>query len=84
MSTYVFRVTLLPNPPLEFEPAAEVWREIAIEGSQTLNDLHAAIFEAFDRWDTHGYEFLTLDEYGIATLSYVHPSHYSGEPSWPA
>ena len=32
-------------------------RTIEILGKQTLADLHEAIFEAFDRWDEHMYEF---------------------------
>lgn len=83
MTVYRFRVWLFPNPPMEFEPETEVWRDVEIEGSQTLADLHEGIFEAFDRWDSHAYEFLTRDEHGIATRSYVHPQMYSGDQSWP-
>jgi Plasmid pRiA4b ORF-3-like protein len=35
-----------------------VSRTIQIRGDQTLQDLHHAIFDAFDRWDDHLYEFL--------------------------
>jgi len=82
MAIYRFRVLLLPNPPLEFEPETEVYREIEIGGSSTLADLHEAIFDAFDRYDSHAYEFLTRDGHGIATRSYVHPQLYSGDESW--
>ena len=34
-----------------------VSRTIKIRGDQTLQDLHHAIFDAFDRWDDHLYEF---------------------------
>lgn len=34
-----------------------VWRRIALRGTQTLDDLHEAIFEAFDRDDEHLYSF---------------------------
>jgi len=34
-----------------------VSRTIQIRGDQTLEDLHEAIFEAFDRFDPHMYEF---------------------------
>lgn len=84
MTTYVFRVWLRPNPPLGFDPDEAVWREIKVDSSHTLDDFHEAIFEAFDRWEPHGYEFLTHDEDGIATRSYVHPNFYDCEPSWPA
>ena len=83
MTIYRFRVWLLPNPPLEFEPETEVWRDIEVDGAQTLADFHEGIFEAFDRIDTHAYEFLTRDEHGIATRSYVPPQLYSGDQSWP-
>lgn len=83
MTTYVFRVWLLPNPPLEFEPDQELWRDIELDGSHTLTEFHEAIFEAFERWDTHAYEFLTRDEDGITTWSYTHPQLYDGGPSWP-
>lgn len=83
MASYVFRVWLLPNPPLEFEPDEDVWRDIEVDGSHTLADVHEAIFEAFERWDTHAYEFITRDEDGIGLRSYVHPQLYDGGPSWP-
>ena len=35
----------------------EIIRRIDILGRQTLHDLHEAIFEAFDRWEEHLYEF---------------------------
>ena len=34
-----------------------ICRIIQIRGDQTLEDLHHAIFDAFDRWDEHLYEF---------------------------
>jgi hypothetical protein len=83
MTIYRFRVILLPNPPMEFEPETEVWRDIEVDGGHTLIDLHEAIFDAYDRFDTHAYEFLTRDEHGIATRSYAHPQMYSGDESWP-
>ena len=83
MTVYQLRVQLLPNPPLEFEPQTHVWRDIEIDGSATLTELHETIFDAFDRYDTHAYEFLTRDEHGIAIRSYAHPQMYSGDESWP-
>lgn len=35
----------------------DVWRRIAIRGNQTLDDLHEAIYKAFDRYDEHLYSF---------------------------
>ncbi|WP_138005490.1 IS1096 element passenger TnpR family protein [Halalkalirubrum salinum] len=82
MTVYVFRVWLHPNPPLGFDPAKEVWRDIEMDGSHTLATFHEAIFEAFERWDSHAYEFITRDEDGIALRSYVLPMLYEGNPSW--
>ena len=48
-SVFVFKVTLVG--------ARSVWRRIAVRGNQTLNDLHEAIFQAFDRDDEHMYSF---------------------------
>lgn len=82
MTTYVFRVWIQPNPPLGFEPEEAVWRDIEIDGSHTLADFHEAIFDAFDRWDSHAYEFITRDPDGIALRKYAHPQLYNGGPSW--
>ncbi|MFT4890658.1 MAG: hypothetical protein ACI9YT_001576 [Halobacteriales archaeon] len=84
MTTYVFRVWLHPNPPLGFEPDEDVWRDVEVDGSHTLAEFHEAIFDAFERWDSHAYEFITRDEDGIALRSYVHPMLYEGGPSWRA
>lgn len=46
---YVVKVTLKREP--------QIWRRIAIRGDQTLDDLHQAIFNAFDRDDEHLYSF---------------------------
>ena len=35
----------------------EISRVIEIRGDQTLEELHHAIFQAYDRWDQHMYEF---------------------------
>lgn len=84
MTVYTLRVELAPNPPM-FRPdeGAEVWCDIEVDETHTLEELHGATFEAFDRWDAHMYEFLTYDEAGIATRRYVMPQTYTGEPSWP-
>jgi len=83
MTIYVFRVWLQPNPLLGFEPDEEVWRDIEINGSHTLAAFHEAIFDAFKRWDSHAYEFITRDKEGIALRSYVHPHLYDGGVGWP-
>ncbi|HEY2967781.1 MAG TPA: plasmid pRiA4b ORF-3 family protein [Casimicrobiaceae bacterium] len=37
--------------------AKRIWRLIVMRGDQTLDDLHEAIFGAFDRFDSHLYSF---------------------------
>lgn len=84
MTVYTLRVELAPNPPM-FEPGEneEVWCDIEVDETHPLQAVHVAIFEAFDRWDAHMYEFLPYDADGIATRRYVMPQTYGGEPSWP-
>ena len=48
---YVLKVALMG--------AKRIWRKIAIREDQTLDDLHEAIFSAFDRYDEHLYSFYT-------------------------
>jgi hypothetical protein len=46
---YTFKVALQDDP--------DIWRTIEMKGNQTLDKLHEAIFQAFDRFDTHLYSF---------------------------
>jgi hypothetical protein len=57
MNIYKLKVTLAVEggPPRGRQGA--VWRTIEMKGSQTLDQLHKAIFKAFDRWDEHLYSF---------------------------
>jgi hypothetical protein len=48
-SVFVFKVALSGQK--------SIWRRIAARGDQTLDDLHEAIFDAFDRDDEHLYSF---------------------------
>jgi len=48
---YTFRVSLV-----NYEG---IYRDISILGSQTFDDFHYAIFDAFDRWDEQSYKFTT-------------------------
>jgi hypothetical protein len=56
---YTLEVFLAGGPVSEefIKRNPEVSRTIQIRGSQTLEDLHCAIFESFDRHDEHMYEF---------------------------
>ena len=61
---YTFKVSLKESP--------KVWRKIEIKGSQTLHNLHKAIFKAYERYDEHLYAFFLSNkpwdkatEYGL-------------------
>ena len=54
---YVFTVFLSSGPVSPKYANKEISRVIEIRGDQTLDQLHQAIFEAFDRWEQHLYEF---------------------------
>jgi hypothetical protein len=60
-------------------------RTIQMRGDQTLEDLHHAIFDAFDRFDEHLYEF----QFGKGPMDpkaprYVLPSADEGDENRPA
>jgi hypothetical protein len=48
-TVHVFKVALANRK--------RIWRRIALLSHQTLDDLHNAIFRAFDRYDEHLYSF---------------------------
>lgn len=56
---YTLEVLLLSGPITKkfAKKNPTISRTIEIRGDQTLEDLHDAIFDAFDRWDEHMYEF---------------------------
>ena len=54
---YVLSVFLQSGPISKKFAKKEVSRVIEIRGDQTLEQLHRAIFQAYDRWDHHLYEF---------------------------
>ncbi len=54
---YTLDITLTDGPLGPPSTKKGVSRRIAILGSQTLHDLHLAIFEAFERWEPHLYAF---------------------------
>ncbi len=56
---YTLEVFLISGPITEkfARKNPVVSRTIQIRGDQTLEDLHRAIFDAFDRWEEHMYEF---------------------------
>ena len=54
---YVISVYLLNGPVSKKFANKEISRVIEIRGDQTLEQLHQAIFKAYDRWDEHLYQF---------------------------
>jgi hypothetical protein len=54
---YVLSVFLTGGPTSEKFANKVISRTIEIRGDQTLAQLHDAIFQAYDRWDQHLYEF---------------------------
>jgi hypothetical protein len=56
-NVYVLAVYLTDGPIGGRFANKEISRTIEIRGDQTLDDLHEAIFEAYDRDDEHLYEF---------------------------
>ncbi|QDV37694.1 plasmid pRiA4b ORF-3 family protein [Tautonia plasticadhaerens] len=87
---YTLEVFLIGGPITEkfAKKNPVVSRTIQIRGDQTLEDLHRAIFDAFDRWDEHMYEF----QFGEGPMDpearrYVLPSAFEmdmGEENPPA
>jgi hypothetical protein len=53
---YTLKVFLMSGPVASDEDE-EISREIVLLGHHTLHDLHLAIFDAFERWEEHLYEF---------------------------
>jgi hypothetical protein len=54
---YVVTVFLRSGPVSEKFANKEISRVIEIRGDQTLEQLHQTIFQAYDRWEEHLYEF---------------------------
>ncbi len=56
---YTLEVFIISGPVADkfLKRNPEISRTIQIQGDQTLEDLHHAIFEAFERFDEHMYEF---------------------------
>ena len=54
---YTLQVALIGGPLSEKFAGKEISRTIQIRDDQTLEDLHQAIFNAYNRFDEHFYEF---------------------------
>lgn len=81
MTVYRLRITILPSSSW-FTGDETVWRDIEVDDSHTLEDLHETIFDAFDRFDPHLYEFTVYNEHDLPARTYVDPYSYDGSPSW--
>jgi hypothetical protein len=75
---YTVEVFLIGHPSRKpHKKDQRISRTIQIRGDQTLEDLHFAIFDAYDRYDEHLYEF----QFGEWRKSrgaprYVHPGSF--------
>jgi hypothetical protein len=54
---YVLSIHLMAGPISDKFANKEISRVIEVRGDQALEQLHHAIFEAYDRWEEHTYEF---------------------------
>ncbi len=54
---YVLRVFLMSGPVEPKFAGKEISRVIEIRGDQSLDQLHQAIFDAYERFEQHSYEF---------------------------
>jgi len=77
---YTFKVVLIGGQVTEkfIKENPEISRTIRILGNQYLEDLHDAIFHAFDRFDGHMYEFQFGENFNSPeNKSYVLPYEIS-------
>ncbi len=70
VNIYRLKVTLVGGAP---RGKNAVWRTIEMKGSQTLDQLHKAIFRAFDRYDEHLYSFFMTENRRDPMQEYASP-----------
>lgn len=68
-STYQFKVRL--------KHRRSIWRSVVLRGHQTLDDLHEAIFAAFERYDEHLYSFYFPSASARRSPSGTRPREYT-------
>ena len=73
---YVVSVFLMGGPVSEKFGNKQISRVIEIRGDQTLEQLHQAIFKAYDRWDEHLYQF----QFGKRPFDREGPNYGAPEP----
>jgi hypothetical protein len=71
MNIYRLKVTLVGGPPWVTEET--VWRTMEMKGNQTLEQLHRAIFKAFDRYEEHLYSFYMTKNRRDGAQEYASP-----------
>lgn len=76
---YVVSVFLVQGPINKKFANRQTSRVIEIRGDQTLEQLHHAIFDAFDRWEQHLYEF----QFGKRPFDPAGPNYGIPYPSSP-
>lgn len=74
---YVLGVYLKGGPVSRKYANKVISRVIEIRGDQTLEQLHQAIFEAYDRWEHHLYEF----QFGERPFDPSGPNYGPAEPA---
>ena len=74
---YELQVFLVGGPTGPKFAGKEISRAIEIRGDQTLEQLHRAIFDAYDRWDQHCYEF----QFGRRPFDPAGPNYSERDPS---
>lgn len=77
---YRLRVALAQAP---YNDGEGVWRVIEIRDTQTLHQLHGAIFRAFDRWEYHLYSFFTSKNRRDKASEYASPDLFEEEDFGP-
>ena len=76
MNIYRLRVELTQSP---YEDGEGVWRVIEIRGNQTLDQLHRAIFKAFNRWEAHLYSFYLSKNRRDTSQEYASPYFFEDD-----
>jgi hypothetical protein len=76
---YTLDVALVGGPMSEDYDDHEILRRIDILGRHTLHDLHEAIFDAFERWEEHLYEFNLGTGPGDRSQMYCYPGGWEAD-----
>ncbi|MGD9154019.1 MAG: hypothetical protein PVG90_00750 [Bacillota bacterium] len=61
--------------------AKRIWRQIEIRGTDTLHDLHGAIYNVFEFDEEHLYAFFLSNKFWDQTTEYAHPRSDGSRPA---